>query len=207
MGIWAAFPWQAPKVYTPFTPSPPERWEPESSFSLLGKNFWSKAVPSFPKLAFLVGQQPECQACLQEELQGCSWENRSSDTTWRAKLTWRFPDLNKRPLLVFLMLTPQSTPAHTSCQPCQDYPDKMIKLSWSTLVRHRLSQQRHYFNFSLLHPEEGGEVQGGLAEGRVAALPALLAAASLQKAFATSSHPSASVQTSEGLSDGKKLCF
>lgn len=33
--------------------------------------------PSSPKPAFLVGQEPEC---LQEELQGCSWENRSSDT-------------------------------------------------------------------------------------------------------------------------------
>lgn len=50
-------------------------------------------------------------------------------------------------------------------------------------------------------------MQRGLAERRDAVLPALLAAASLQKAFATSSHPSASVQTSEGLRDGKKLCF
>lgn len=54
-----------------------------------------------------------------------------------------------------------------------------------------------------LHPEGRERCKGELAERRVAALPALLAAASLQKTSATSSHPSASLQTSEGPSDEK----
>lgn len=55
-----------------------------------------------------------------------------------------------------------------------------------------------------LQPEGRERHKRELAERRrVAALPALLAAASLQKASATSSHPSGSVQTSERLSDGK----
>lgn len=54
-----------------------------------------------------------------------------------------------------------------------------------------------------LHPEGKERHKRELTERRVAALPALLAAASLQKAFATSSHPCGSVQTSERLSDGK----
>lgn len=80
----------------------------------------------------------------------------------------------------------------------------MIKLCWSTLVRHNVTRVSLFqFLVPQLHPKGRERCKSRLEERRDAALPALLAAASLQKAFATSSHPSASVQTSEGLSDGK----
>lgn len=147
MGIWAALPWQAPED-TPLPHQAQLRGGSLRAPSLpAGEEFLLTGSPSLPKPAFLVGQEPECQACLQEELQGCSWENRSSDTSQGAKPTWRFPDLSKKPLFVVLVLYSQDTPSLTSCLPCWGYPDKIIKLCWSTLVPQRMSQQSHYFSF------------------------------------------------------------
>lgn len=79
-GNMGSIPLASNKGYTPFHTKP--TWEEGAWEPLLpaGEELLLTDSPSFPKPAFLVGQEPKCQACLQEELQGCSWENRSSDT-------------------------------------------------------------------------------------------------------------------------------
>lgn len=80
--------------------------------------FLFQGSPSFPKPAFLVRQEPESQACLQEELQGCSWENRSSDKTQRAKPPLEVSRAQQKAFVGVPAAYSQSTPAHTSCSPC-----------------------------------------------------------------------------------------
>lgn len=146
-GNMDGLPLASTQEHTPSTASPAKKWQPESPFSLLGKSSCSQAAPAFLNQLFWQGRNPSARPASKRSCRAVAGKTDQVTHNPKGQTHLEVSRPKQKAFVGVPGAYSQSTPAHTSCLPCQGYPDKMIKLCWSTLVQHRMSQQHHYFNF------------------------------------------------------------